>query len=106
MEKYICEEMKRFREYLDHNNIEWVNVTYSCEESEKYNLYRTQFLHKNKKVSVINGYGSYGGFSLLSGKNEGLLEVMIEGSNPVGWLTCDEAIELIFGDKRKESESE
>lgn len=72
----MCEEMKKFREYLDQNNIEWVDMSTAYEEMKDFYITRTHFYHDNKKVSVINGMGTYGGIDFSSVKNHGLLEVM------------------------------
>lgn len=61
---------------------------------------RTHFEYKGIKVSVINGFGTYGGWAGANGAqkeedNEGLLEVMVSGSEPCGWLTAVEAIRFI-----------
>ena len=92
----MCEEMKKFREYLDQNNIDWVDMSSVYEDMKDFSITRTHFIYKNKKVSVINGMGTYGGIDVFGIKNHGLLEVMIGGNDPVGWLTCEEAIKLTF----------
>lgn len=48
--------------------------------------------------SVINGFGTYGGFGLLGEKNKGLLELWAEQVNdgtPLGNLTADDVINLM-----------
>ena len=57
---------------------------------------RTHFNIKGDKVSVINGYGSYGGIGLITSNNQGLLEMMCDWIPDVtGYLTADEVIEII-----------
>lgn len=72
----ICEEMKKFRKYLDDKGIDWDDFSddYTC---------RTRFEVSGTTVSVINAPFSYGGIN-------GLLEAMFWGKNqsePVGFLT-------------------
>ena len=88
----IVEEMKKLREYLDDHKIQWKD-----DSSESCGLWmcRTHFTVRKNFWSVINGYGSYGGFDTFSPKNKGLLELMtneVNGGEPVGYLTADEVI--------------
>lgn len=89
----MVEEMTKFRKFLDDAGIEWIDKS---EEFNGYKMDRTHFEYRGNLVSVINGYGSYGGINIINGKNLGLLEVMIGNDEPVGNLTCDEAIKYIF----------
>ena len=91
-----CEEMKLFRKALDKKNIAWEDK--SEELSEEMWFCRTHFEYNGNLVSVINGFGTYGGWAGANGTdvNRGLLEVMIENNEPVGWLTAESAIHLIF----------
>lgn len=50
-------------------------------------MVRTKFEVRGHEFSVINGVGSYGG-CLVGTKNQGLLECMIDGYEPMGWLTA------------------
>ena len=49
--------------------------------------------------SVINGYGSYGGFNSFEKENQGLLEIWadlkINAGSPEGYLTADEIIKMV-----------
>lgn len=92
----MCEEMINFRNQLDQKGIKWIDKS---DENEHFVMHRTHFDYDGKLISVINGYGSYGGFSFFSEKNLGLLEVMVGENEPVGWLTCEEAIDYIFNGK-------
>lgn len=86
---YICDEMKNLREWLDKNGIKWED------KSDKDYCFgwmaRTHFTYKDHFVSVVNGYGSYGGFNRFD-PNEDLLEMMIGENDPIGWLTADQVI--------------
>lgn len=92
----VCEEMQKLREYLNKHNIQWTDV------SEPYCfswMCRTHFTLRNNHWSVINGYGSYGGFGTFSPNNEGLLELMtseVNGGEPVGYLTADDVIKYMY----------
>ena len=59
---------------------------------------RTHFSIKDDNVSVINGYGSYGGIIRYRDerKNQGLLEIMCSWIPDVtGYLTADEVIKIM-----------
>ena len=88
----IVEEMKKLREYLDDHKIQWED---DSSELGCFWMCRTHFTVRKNFWSVINGYGSYGGFDTFSPKNKGLLELMtneVNGGEPVGYLTADEVI--------------
>lgn len=94
----ICGQMKKLRRILDGKKIAWEDKTE--EMSDMVKIARTHFEFKGVKVSVINGFGTYGGWAGANGAqkeedNEGLLEVMVSGSEPCGWLTAVEAIRFI-----------
>lgn len=80
----MCEEMVKLRGYLDANGIEWVD------KSDCYCLmiYRTHFSYKNHKISVIYGFDTYGGKC-------GLLEMMVDEEEPIGYLKCNDVVEII-----------
>ena len=84
----VCEEMQRLRNKLDEENIEWKDKSndFVC---------RTHFYYGINKISVINGEGTYGG--LDNGKNIGLLEMMINYHDPIGYLNADEVIKKLKG---------
>ena len=86
-------EMYRFRNLLEQNNIEWID------KSDEGFIDRTHFYYRNYFFSVVNGYGTYGGSDIF-GINKGLLELMsncFNGGEPIGYLTADEAIEIVLG---------
>ena len=92
----IVEEMQKLREWLDQNGIEWKDI--SDEHFCYLWIVRTHFTYKDRHISVINGYGTYGGFNHFETDNKGLLEMMIgeidENSvnEPIGYLTADQVI--------------
>ena len=94
----ICGQMKKLRRILDDKKIAWEDKTE--EMSDMVKIARTHFKYKGVQCSVINGYGTYGGWAGANGAqkeedNEGLLEVMVSDNQPVGWLTAVEAIRFI-----------
>ena len=97
----VVEEMKELRNQLDTKGIKWEdNSTDSTSPTSfpNYWICRTRFEYKGENVSVINGFGTYGGFDPFGLENEGLLEVMTELINdnePVGYLTADEVMEIL-----------
>lgn len=88
----VCDEMKKLREYLDSNEIEWADV--SSEYSGFY-ICRTHFTYGENKYSVVNGYGTCGGYNYFNKVNDGLLEMRVSNKEPIGHLTADEVIEII-----------
>ena len=88
----VCKEMKKLRKYLDDNKIEWRD---DSSISAMFWMVRTKFHHKGREYSVINGVGSYGGCVSVNSKNNGLLECMIDGREPLPCLTAKEVIEKI-----------
>lgn len=62
--------------------------------------------YKNQ-YSVINGFGTYGGYDPMYDRNTGLLEMMsanINGGDSCGYLTADDIIKTIFGRNGNASE--
>ena len=71
-------------------------------ESKEWPIWicRTHFEYKGIKFSVINGFGTYGGWyganpGMTEDKNMGLLELMIEDNEPVGWLKAENIMEIL-----------
>ena len=96
----VCKEMQKLRDWLDQNNIPWIDFSEDYGRLGKVPCFicRTRFTADNHRVSVINGFGTYGGFSGLGDSNKGLLEVMSDLFNdgePVGYLTADELIKIL-----------
>jgi hypothetical protein len=90
----MTNEMVKFRQMLDDNGIEWVDNS----SLDSYPVHRTHFQYRGYMWSVIHGYGSYGGYSCFE-EDKGLLELMseaIDGGEPRGWLTAEEAIKLVL----------
>ena len=57
----VVEEMKKFRELLDQNGIEWIDDS----EEERDDVWICRTKSKNHdRWSVINGIGTYGGYSI------------------------------------------
>lgn len=98
----ICLEMQKFRNWLDANNVKWIDKSDNMEYglNTKDYICRTHIYIDDNLISVINGMGTYGGYGILDSNNQGKLEVMawfIDGGEPRGWQTADEVIELIKG---------
>lgn len=91
----MCEEMLKLRKWLDDNQIEWNDHSWHMARYKDYYIDRTHFNFRSHFFSVINGMGTYGGMVSYGCKNQGLLEVMIDGNEPIGNLTADEVIEEI-----------
>lgn len=95
----VCKEMQKLRDYLDKRGIPWLDVS----DEGSFWMCRTRFNVDSKPVSVINGIGSYGGYNLMSMKNDGLLEAWssLLGDDVTGHLTADELIKSLFGGKKR-----
>ncbi len=112
----MCEEMSKLREMLTERGIEWedrssVDTIEDIEKKKRYligipesyydtSMYRTHFNYNGIHCSVINGYGSYGGYNPYTGENMGLLELMINRNEPEGCLTAEQVIEMIYNLKK------
>lgn len=112
----LCEEMKKLRAYLDDHNVSWEDTSSikSDEEIERLlslsipkaysdtSIYRTQFEYEGITYSVINGYGTSGGYRPSTQKNEGLLEMLDWSTEKVsGGYTADEVIQILFKKEEK-----
>lgn len=92
----VCEEMQKLRDGLDGRNIPWEDVSSELQPAFAW-ICRTHFEFNGTKYSVINGFGTYGGISLATEKNEGLLEMMGEQvvKTPIGYLTAEQILRYI-----------
>ena len=100
MSHEICEEMKKLREELTKRQIEWSDWSevykVNPEDQGEY-IDRTKIFVKGEEISIINGFGTYGGYDSFDGEsgNDGLLELMVGNFEPIGWLKADKCLELI-----------
>lgn len=94
----MVEEMKELRTMLTECGIEWHDA--STPPKEIVHIDRTHFEYKNYSWSVVNGFGTKGGFyPFRNNENQGLLELMsnaVNGGEPVGYLTAEQCMELII----------
>ena len=98
----ICEEMQKLRQMLDEKNIPWHDASEVMSEDKEWPMWicRTHFEYKGLKISVANGFGTYGGWfganpGTTEEENMGLLEIMIEDNEPVGWLKAEDIMEIL-----------
>lgn len=108
----MCEEMYKLRGMLDARNIEWQDksvitppeqiakcISIGIEKNyADASIYRTHFEVHGYFWSVINGYGTYGGYDPYTGNNKGLLELMsdmVNGGEPIGCLTAEQICKII-----------
>lgn len=105
----VCKEMQILRDWLDKNKIEWEDASKDFDEDKKYSFWmcRTWFRINGKKISVINGYGSYGGIDVFDGENKGLLEARgLIGDDVIGHMTAGEiiiAIQILLNGEKKDA---
>ena len=95
----VCEEMKKLRQMLDEKNIPWHDASEIMSEDKEWPMWicRTHIEYNGHKISVVNGFGTYGGWfganpGMSEDENMGLLEVMIDDIEPVGWLKAEDII--------------
>ena len=97
----ICEEMNKLRTALDKMGVEWVNASEEWGIGERdtfirdFYICRTHFDYNNKHYSVINGYGSFGGYDMFSYDNKGFLEIRFPNGEVEGYLTAADIIKII-----------
>lgn len=101
----ICEEMNKLRTALDKIGVEWVDASeewklFDLDTCIKdYYICRTHFNYNNKKYSVINGYGSFGGYDMFANDNKGFLEIRFPNGEVEGYLTAADIIKIIKEDE-------
>ena len=88
----MCKEMKKLRKYLTDNGIEWYDDT---SISATWWMVRTKYKYKGREFSVINGFGSFGGYTSFTNKNMGKLELIIDGEEPIGYLSAEDVVEIM-----------
>lgn len=86
----VCEEMKKLRQMLDEKNIPWHDASDVMSGSKDWPMWicRTHFEYNGLKISVVNGFGTYGGWD---GANSG----MTEDNEPVGWLKAEDIMKIL-----------
>ena len=94
MKAEIVPEMQKFRDMLDERGIPWIDVS-DDESKGDYLTCRTHLAFGEKDWSIINGYGTYGGWNRIYPENIGLLEVWDYGHDPIGFLTSEQVFNLI-----------
>ena len=96
----IPEEMNKLRKLLDDMGIEWQDMTTTLIMDDlvknlppiDLSMFRTHFSYNGVRISVICGYSSYGG-------KKGLLEMWNGQDEPEGYLTADDIIKILKGER-------
>ncbi len=100
----MVSEMIKLRELLDKQGIEWHDS--STPPDYPFQIDRTYFDYKGASWSVINGFGTNGGYDSFHYKeNMGLLELMsaaVNNGEPLGYLTANLVIKLVLQPKETE----
>ncbi len=103
----VCDEMKKLRQMLDERKIPWEDASDAFEENKEFPMWicRTHFKYKGLNISVINGFGTYGGWHganpvFTEKENLGLLEIMINGIQLGGWLKAEDISKAIEGSEK------
>lgn len=95
----VTNEMQLLRDKLDEMNVKWTDAS---ECYEDLGITRTWFRDKEgTKWSAIHGYGTMGGYGGTRA-DEGLLEIWNRKSEPIGYLTAEQVITLVFNGKEVE----
>lgn len=84
----MSNEMIKLREWLNKKQISWEDVSDVVDlelMGIPFETYRTHFKYKGHEVSVIHGFGTYGGWSFIDQQDKGLLEMMIDREEPIGY---------------------
>lgn len=97
----MCNEMIKLRQWLFRNGIEWEDASSFVLKLKSIGIIRTVFEYKGHSVSAVHGYGTYGGYG-VAGTDAGLLEIMVDGNDPEGYLTADDVIKRLeeIGEQR------
>lgn len=95
----MTEELIKLKKYLDDRKIEYKDMSDSqifiTYKKDPYGIDRIQLTIKGIKLSIINGFGTYGGIPYLNAPNYGYLEMMINEEEPIGWLKASDVIKKI-----------
>lgn len=96
----VTKEMQLLRDKLDDMGVKWIDASDCCG-----NLVITRIWFRDKegtKWSAIHGYGTMGGYGGIRA-DEGLLEIWNgKSSEPIGYLTAEDVITLVFDGKEVE----
>ena len=91
----MTEELEKFRLELVKRGIQYTDA--STPEIQGMRIDRIHFFYQDRHYSVIHGIGTYGGLNKYTRKDNGLLEVYGgKYDDPVGFLTADDVVKLIF----------
>lgn len=93
----MCPEMLKLRDMLDKLNIDWEDDSDPLTpDTIECRIYRTHFYKNCDRYSVVYGFGTYGGWNRLFGKEDPkLLELMINDEEPTGWHTAADVINIM-----------
>lgn len=86
---------KSLEKNLMKKNIEWQDCSTYPIELYKHWMCRTHFDYNGQHISVVHGYGSYGGIGFFRDSDEQLLEIMIDDKDPIGFLAAADIFKLI-----------
>lgn len=100
MTAQVVEEMQVFRNMLDERGILWADRSDNADElltQSEYSICRTYVEFGDNAYSVINGFGTRGGYDNRHKQNAGYLEWWDFQHEPIGWLSAQEAFKKITG---------
>lgn len=95
---FNCVELENLKKILDDKKIEWFDMSeYNSIDDVDLSIERIHIFQKNIHFSIVNGFGTYGGYRTFDNKNLGLLELYGTGiDDPIGFLTAEEAFEKMI----------
>lgn len=92
----MTEEMTKLRQMLKQRGIEFIDR--SDPEGSPLHIDRTHFIVETPKTyffSVIHGFGTHGGYTLIFKKDYGLLEVQVNHRDPEGFKTAEDVMKMV-----------
>lgn len=96
----VTKEMQLLRDKLDDMGVKWIDAS-EC-YGNTITITRTRFRDKEgTKWSAIHGFGTMGGYNGMRA-DEGLLEICSWNGEPIGYLTAEQVITLVFNGKEVE----
>ncbi len=96
----MVRQMRKLRRLLKKNNFMFREEQVSYTEIIYWDRFKVHlFNNENDKIrtiSIVNGFGSYGGYDINNPKNKGLIEVLIKDKDEeYGNLTAKEVIKIL-----------
>lgn len=89
----MTKEMQLLRQMLEENGIPYKDNS----QGEPLPITRTYFSYNGNQYSVVHGYGTFGGWDGFNQKDKGLLEMMENRDDPIGYLKAEAIMKYVKG---------